>query len=223
MNKKLITLIPVFVFACLALLPVPTYAQYGGPEPVITRQFYVDKKIYNPNTQAFVDNLGRDQMLFQPGAEVLFRITVTNTGSEDLTSVVVTDHLPDILTSASGNTINFTIDTLKANTSQTFDIKAQVRGISEINANVICPSNLAEAKTGVLVNQDTSTFCVQKLVPTKGGIVAEELPKTGLPLVAWGLAGLLPVGLKLKKMGHQGKNSESDLFIWQKREFNKES
>lgn len=47
----------------------------------------------------------------------------------------------------------------------------------------------------------------------------KELPKTGLPLVAWGLAGLLPVGAKLRKFGKIGEdNTFNPSALWFERQ-----
>lgn len=51
---------------------------------------------------------------------------------------------------------------------------------------------------------------------TQQGIPAlKELPKTGLPSLAWGLVGLLPVGFTLSKFGRN--NSDLANCIWWKR------
>lgn len=50
-----------------------------------------------------------------------------------------------------------------------------------------------------------------------------ELPKTGLPVAAWVLSGLLPAGLGLRKFGSFGKDQKGTArYMWQKREFEKE-
>ena len=49
----------------------------------------------------------------------------------------------------------------------------------------------------------------------------KELPKTGLPLMAWVISGLLPLGIGLKKFsGSEGEESEKTAsHIWQMREY----
>ncbi len=50
-----------------------------------------------------------------------------------------------------------------------------------------------------------------------------QLPKTGLPLAAWALTGLTPVGVVLKKFGkNKDLIEQSPNFIWQSREFSKQ-
>ena len=49
---------------------------------------------------------------------------------------------------------------------------------------------------------------------------AKQLPNTGLPLAAWFISGLLPVGMKLKRFGQSEEGSvNAGLQIWQAREF----
>jgi hypothetical protein len=46
------------------------------------------------------------------------------------------------------------------------------------------------------------------------------LPKTGLPIAAWALSGLLPAGLGIKKFGkHNNDNRNVAQYLWQEREY----
>ncbi|OGE17602.1 hypothetical protein A2858_02620 [Candidatus Daviesbacteria bacterium RIFCSPHIGHO2_01_FULL_36_37] len=57
-------------------------------------------------------------------------------------------------------------------------------------------------------------------VVSKAPVETKELPKTGLPLAAAGLAGLLPVGLRLRKFG-QNDEKVSANSLWTERELSK--
>jgi hypothetical protein len=46
-----------------------------------------------------------------------------------------------------------------------------------------------------------------------------ELPRTGLPLIAWGVAALLPFGLKLRRFGRGQQNGSTPHTLWEKRQF----
>jgi hypothetical protein len=60
-----------------------------------------------------------------------------------------------------------------------------------------------------------------KVVATAGQQVS-ELPKTGLPLAGWALAGLLPLGAKLRRFGKTNEDQEETAnFIWEERELKK--
>lgn len=53
--------------------------------------------------------------------------------------------------------------------------------------------------------------------------IVQTLPKTGLPLVAWGLSGLLPIGLGFRKFGSANKDlTNMGKYLWEKREFLKD-
>jgi hypothetical protein len=52
----------------------------------------------------------------------------------------------------------------------------------------------------------------------------KELPRTGLPLVVWGISALAPLGIKLRKNGKGQQESSSEFSansIWTERELNK--
>lgn len=58
-------------------------------------------------------------------------------------------------------------------------------------------------------------------VLTQGDTSIKELPKTGLPLAAIGLASLMPIGLRVKKMLGIKEAEESANLIWTNRQLNK--
>ncbi len=51
---------------------------------------------------------------------------------------------------------------------------------------------------------------------------AKELPKTGLPLGAWALAGLVPAGIGLRKFKSISPKGNIARFLWEKRKFLKD-
>ncbi|MDD2823546.1 MAG: hypothetical protein PHQ59_05735 [Candidatus Daviesbacteria bacterium] len=206
----------------------PVFAQYLPPTPTPTFNISINKTIFNPQTQQFVDNLTQNQFSFIPDQTVDFRIEVKNTGDVDLNSIDVTDQLPSQLDFVSGGTLDkggqphFSIDKLAPSQTQSFLLKTKIR-VDASASSVICPVNLAKAQTGALMDQDTSTFCINRNINKKVAPV-EELPKTGLPLAAWSLVGFLPAGFGLKRFSKTNKENEGKpLHIWQRREFEKES
>lgn len=88
-------------------------------------------------------------------------------------------------------------------------------------SNVICVQQTQNQNQVVNNRASASTGPISiTLAGTKEAV--EELPKTGLPMAAWFLPGLLPLGIKLRKVGTMnkiGKNISS--YLWQKREFDK--
>lgn len=96
--------------------------------------------------------------------------------------------------------------------------------VQEVNASG------GSATTGdVLVNvtstggTSASTTSVQPLVlsAATGPSDVSELPKTGLPLAAWALTGLLPAGIGIRKFSSRGEkdSKEGANYIWQWRQF----
>ncbi len=217
----------------ISFLTVPSvFAQYTPPQGAPSKRFFIDKKIFNPqaletkgatSSANYVDNLSRDQFLFSPNQTVFFQLVVTNTGSDDLFNIDVTDQLPPQLAYTRGGSINtggqihFTIDKLAANSqSQPYFIETRV---NTDQAGIICPVNLAQAQTGSLVDQDTSSFCIQQNI-VKQIPPVEQLPRTGLPLAAWSAVGLLPIGFRLRKYASINKDEKDHAsYIWQIREF----
>ncbi len=62
----------------------------------------------------------------------------------------------------------------------------------------------------------------QPQVVATAPVQTQTLPKTGLPLAGWALAGLLPVGAKLKRFGKTNEEDQTANFIWEEREFKKD-
>jgi uncharacterized repeat protein (TIGR01451 family)/LPXTG-motif cell wall-anchored protein len=179
MTKKLLVGTALLVSL---IAPSLASANYAQPEPP-SRKILVNKLVFNPGNNQFVDNLSVDQHQFLPDQEVLFRVQVTNTSNVDLENIDVTDKLPSQLNFVTGPgefdddaySLNFSIDKLTPNQTKTFDIKAKVKGANDIPANVFCITNLAEAKVDELMDQDTANICLNKQVLG----VTKELPKTG--------------------------------------------
>ena len=101
-------------------------------------------------------------------------------------------------------------------------------------SNIICVQQSQTQTQSSLSTSNASTGAINitlagnpqssGITPVKTVLVAgaTELPKTGLPLAAWSLGGLFPLGIKLRKWGHFAKKStESAHYLWQKREWGK--
>jgi hypothetical protein len=86
--------------------------------------------------------------------------------------------------------------------------------------------NVPPAQGGVVLAANAPKVITQSSAPqvmtqTKGGVVT-ELPKTGLPLAAWALMGLLPAGAGLKRLTRNDSNDDVTAnFIWEERELKK--
>lgn len=87
--------------------------------------------------------------------------------------------------------------------------------------------------TGGSVNVTLTSNSVPTITPTPTTAPSQSkaevlgttsLPKTGLPLMAWSLSGLLPLGLGMKRLDKNTIVSQNfGNFIWQKREYLKDN
>lgn len=101
------------------------------------------------------------------------------------------------------------------------------------NSTIVCVSNTAVASTGPInvVNSNTNTIntppqvvlaAAPQVVYTDQKQPVQQLPKTGLPLGAWSLTGMLPIGLGLRKFTSMKYLAEvTPNYIWQLKEFAK--
>jgi hypothetical protein len=64
---------------------------------------------------------------------------------------------------------------------------------------------------------------IQPVATATSSANVKELPKTGLPIAAWSLGGLIPAGWGLLKFRKGNKETlDNPNFIWEKRQFTKE-
>src|SRR3989338_6453860 len=90
--------IPATAKASVSCQPI-----YGGGQTCITTgEIQIDKKVKHPQTGAFVDNLSINESRFHAQDTIIFRLSVTNTGDNTLSSVEVKDTLPPHVTFVSG-------------------------------------------------------------------------------------------------------------------------
>ena len=217
-TKTLYSAVIAVMMAVTALLTpsqalAECFTQYGGGETCIGDvELSIDKKIYNPDTKKYQDNIKRDDYTFEKGDEVKFKLVVKNTGDIEIRDIKLIDEMPSILEYIGGDgddendgrKVVFEEFDLKAGESKTFEFESEVvsSGIDP-DEDYVCVSNVAKAKGERKDNGekeddvDYSNFCVE----IKGKVLSKKkigsLPKTGLfdPYVA--LAGTSAVGLVL--------------------------
>lgn len=176
--------------------------QYGGGQTCTKiGELLVEKKVLNPDSSLFVDNLGLSDYKFAAGDEIKFRIIVKNTGDAKFDRVTVTDTLPDYLYFTNGpsswtdRVMTFTVNGLEVNESKEYEIKARV--VEEKNLpdkNLICKVNSVKGMVNDQTDSDTAQVCIEKKV------LAKVLPVTGpsvLPLIIF--TGLIAAGFVLNK------------------------
>lgn len=178
---------------------VPVYG--GGVECPRAGQVLIDKKVLNPATNQFVDNLTPADPKYRPEQIVTFRLIVKNSGDQTLDTISVNDNIPQFVDFMSGpgsfdaNTrvLTFTVNNLTAGASSQFDLKARVvhPAVLPAEKNIICPLNVATAATGELSDRDESQFCIEKqmAVPQVPSAGPEEWMLTFVGLATAFIAG----------------------------------
>jgi uncharacterized repeat protein (TIGR01451 family) len=151
---------------------------YGGGSSCTSATLSVSKTVLNPATNSFVHDMGVTDQLFQPGQTVTFHISVTNTGTQTAQNVVVSDVVPQFISSTSpaindggGTTIAIPIGNLAPNQNQivTVDETIGPTGSFPANQSVVCLNNQAQVRDSEQdFSQDFSQFCVQTNVPSTG-------------------------------------------------------
>jgi hypothetical protein len=83
---------------------------------------------------------------------------------------------------------------------------------SVVNNQIVCE---------MPAQQVTTVETKQPVVTVAGVSETKELPKTGLPLLAWAAAAFLPAGLRLRRIGKGVKETFSPSYIFESRQFSK--
>lgn len=199
-----------FLTASLIFLGATSMAQaagsdcqiiYGGGETCPkTVTFTIDKKVQKPTKGGeYVDNLTVNDARYQVGQDIVFKVTVQNTGTQKVNLSVV-DTLPGLLTFVSGggydkasNTVSNAV-ALEAGQSKELTIVAKSQEPS--NAGTTCVTNAVKATdtTGVTAD-DSAQVCIEKGQVTPKvftQVPPKSIPSTGPELFT--LIGLIPAG-----------------------------
>ncbi|OGH23342.1 MAG: hypothetical protein A2958_00250 [Candidatus Levybacteria bacterium RIFCSPLOWO2_01_FULL_38_13] len=217
MNKVFLSIFAIAFFALFAVSQkalADTVCQpiYGGGQTCVqVGNILVNKTVKNPQTGAFVDNLNINDPKLLPLSTVTFQITVTNTGSGNLSKITVKDTLPSFVTFVSGpgsfdrNTkvLTFEVSNLGAGQSQTFTLEAKTVEENKLpqDQGIVCVVNQVLATSDSNQSSDNSQFCIEKPVVapvTKGGLkvfpapTVVTTPPTGPEMLS--LIGLIPAG-----------------------------
>jgi len=199
MNKLVIIFLSIIFLltAKSALAAVRCETQYGGGEVCVkTGQLQIDKEVWNPDTEKFVDNLGLSDHKFLPGDEIVFKLKIKNVGDNTFSKVEVRDYLPELIDLTNGD-IAFDINDFHPGDVNEYVIKTKVADANQFpnNKTVVCEVNTAETWSGGERDKDTAQVCL-----TTNVLGVSILPKTGpaeIGLLAFGLLSLVLTGLKL--------------------------
>lgn len=162
--------------------------QYGGGQTCYEGELQVNKMVKNPESGNYTDNLYSNDVKYSPDQEIWFRVTIKNTGSDNLSNVEIKDRFPDYVLFDSGNgswnatdkTLTWKIDNLSPNESKDYEIKGRIVGSGSLpnDAGTYCVNNYAEAKKDGKFASDTAYFCISKKV-----LGMTSMPKTGANLI----------------------------------------
>jgi len=177
----------------------PVWAQYVPPpygEVAPTVQILIDKKIKNPESGDYVDNLGVNDYHFAPGEEIRFKIQVKNTGETTFGKIEVKDYLPEYVELVSGKT-EIEYQDLKSDESYEFELLVKVVSAEKIpdDQMVYCVINKATVKANDQSDEDTAQLCIEKKVL---GVAVQPEVGANLLVLGLGFLGISALGILLK-------------------------
>lgn len=192
---------------------------YGGGEVCQNEiKFTINKTVQSPTKGGqYVDNLSINDAHYQPGTDISFQITITNTGNTTISTLNVVDTLPSNLSFVSGagnynsanNTISYTVTNLEPGKSNQQTFVARIAGKSSFSNSVTCLNNAVNAtdNNGNSAS-DNAGFCVENPITTPTPKVFTTVPPKSIPSTgpeALPLLGLIPAGITgffLRKKSH---------------------
>ena len=162
--------------------------QYGGGQTCYEGELRLDKVVKNPSTGDYTDNLYSSDPNFSADQDIWFRVTVKNTGNDNLINMIVKDKFPNYILFVSGpgswddgsKTLTWTIDNLSPNESKDYEIKGRIVGEASLptDSGTYCVTNYAEVIKDNKIASDTSQLCITKKV-----LGITTMPKTGSNLI----------------------------------------
>lgn len=192
------------------------YGGYGYNNNLSNRSLSIDKKVKNPSSGVYVDQLGVNAPHFAPDQEISFQVTVKNTGNVALSTVTIKDIVPQYLTLTDANltydantkTYSYTMPNLNPGESRVLTMNGKIANASQlpVDNGTFCLVNQAQAISGDQSAQDNAQFCIERGQTTKGGLPVypaqpvKTTPATGaetLPLML--LPTLSGLGILLRR------------------------
>lgn len=227
--KKILNFVILTIFSlALAGAVSPAFADcqalYGGGQSCAPSfNFTINKLVQVPGkgNGQFVDNLSINDAKYSPSQNVNYEIIITNTGSQAIPTINITDTFPQFITFVSGvgnfdkntKTLSFTISNLEAGKAVTYILAAKTADANFLpnDQGITCVINQVNATdSNGMTNSDSSQLCIQKNV--LGAIPPAVLPMpkivatpaTGPEMLP--LLGLIPGalgGLMLRKKSNK--------------------
>ncbi len=165
---------------------------YGGGEVCQNNfKFTINKMVQSPTKGGnYVENLTVNDVHYAPSTNIIFKITIKNTGDSDITNLNVTDTLPQYLTyvsglanaTSSGNNISFVVNKLTPGQSVDYILATKVSDVGSLTKTITCPVNKvsATAKDGSTAT-DESQVCIEKSSVTPTPAIMQKPPVTNIP------------------------------------------
>src|SRR3989344_2954343 len=213
MNKHF-SLFVIIIVALLATVTPAFAQQYGGQYGSTTTpsDLTVNKQVRKPLPPFdFFENLGENDLTYSPDAEVVFKISVTNSGNQTFEEVKVEDLFPEHIASAqvgsefngtynsSDRRLTFYLKDLSAGETNSVEVTAKISktGFAS-DKSLFCESNKVEVRSEDRFDDDWAQYCIRTNV-----LGVTTLPEAGLedylpmlPFISMGAVGMY---LTLKK------------------------
>jgi len=189
--------------------------QYGDNCKEVPQDLVVNKDVKNAITRIWVENLSASDVIYAPGNDIEYRLTIKNTSGETFSSVYVKDVFPPYVKYVSGapsgatynsdtRTLEFTLNNMIAGEQRQFEIRARVVDANQFPADKdFCVNNYAFVSSTGRSDDDTAQVCLNANI---AGVTT--LPKAGfndiafmLPYVGMGLGGAMLLQVRGKKKG----------------------
>lgn len=195
---------------------------YGGGEVCENGDMSLDKKIWNPETNEYWDNIAADSYTFSPEQEVKFRLRIKNITDVETDGVRLVDDFARLVDymfylGADGkeypvefkdNELKFIFDDVAADEEITVYFTARFKGKDELPVGTTCITNKAKvySREDDISDSDYATFCVK----TDGvAVITESTPATGFDLSSiLALEALAAAGLGVIALGKAKKISK---------------
>ncbi len=182
---------------------------YGGGEVCETGELSLDKKVFNPKTNEYWDNIDSKDYTFAPNEEVKFSLRIKNISNIKVDSARINDdfdRLDDYMVFVSSDKgdyraevtdhkVKFEFGGLEPGAEATVYFVARFKLEDKLPVGTTCLTNAAHAYSHVdaVSDSDYATFCVKT---DNGKIVTKSTPATGLNLgTILGLEALAFAGL----------------------------
>lgn len=142
----------------------------GGGQSCVQNGFLeIDKKVKNPATGDYVNNINLDDPLYTPGQEIIFKITITNSSSSRVSGITVKDIFPQLITYVSGDgtydaktrTLTSPLNAMNPKDVTVLFITGKIADADKLPP-VTCVINQATVTSGKNTSQDNSQICLTK-------------------------------------------------------------